>query len=378
MARSDRRFRWLLRLLPAAFRDDHGVDLVRAWRDEVRDGGRGVWRRALLDTIKVAPREHAAFWWRNLVHAARRACRAPVFTAAVVITLALGTGAAGAVFSLVNAVLLQPLPFRSPESVGLVWAVTPSGTRTWLSFPELEDLRRMLPAVGISDLPSVMTWEGGARELQALALSHDAMAVLGVAPQLGRGFTPADDRLGAPPVAILSDAFWRTRFGADPAAVGRSVTINGRQCIIVGILPAGFVILPPSSVFPGRVDVWLPLEAQTPPRERTMRFLHVLLRVEQGGYAAAADSLHRYARDAAAAFPSAYRDGAWDFTVTPIGTDVLRAARQTLVPLVVLVVLGTRGRVRQRREFDARAWHGPPRRVGRAQRPRSRAGDAGR
>ena len=339
MGEAPRRFRWLLRLLPAVFREEHGGEIARVWRDQQRDGERRVWTRALLDTLTVALREHASFWWRNVRYAARRAARTPMFTLAVILTLALGTGASGAVFSLINAVLLRPMPWRSPESVGLVWAVTPSGTRTWLSFPELEDLRRGARAVGLSDLRSVMIADGGARELQAVVVSHDLFTVLGVAPQLGRSFTPEDDRAGAKRVVILSDAFWRTQFGGDPSVIGRSVTINDQPCTIVGILPATFSILPPSSVFPDQVDVWLPLEPQLPPRDRSVRFLHVLLRVEDAGYAAAAEALHRYAGHVVTTFPSAYAGGRWDFTITPFEGDVLRAARRTLVPLAVLVVL---------------------------------------
>jgi len=339
MSDSPRRFRWLLRLLPAVFREEHGGEIARVWRDQQRDGERRVWMRALLDTLAVAPREHWSFWRRNFVYASRRAARTPAFTAAVVITLALGTGAAGTVFSLVNAVLLQPLPWRSPEAIGLVWAVTPAGTRTWLSFPEFEELRRTFASAGLSDLRSVMTWEGGARELQALAVSHNLFALLGGEPQLGRTLTPEDDRAGAKAVVVLSDAFWRTQFGGDASAIGRSVTINDRQCTIVGVLPATFGILPPSSVFPDRVDVWLPLEAQAPPRERTVRFLHVLLRVGDGGYAGAAETLHRYGRQVADTVPSAYPDGTWGFTIVPFQAEVLRGARRTLIPMVVLVVL---------------------------------------
>jgi putative ABC transport system permease protein len=339
MAGPDRRWRWLLRLLPSAFRDEHGAEIVRVWRGQQRAGERHVWAGALIDTLKVAPREHASFWWRNLRYAVRRAARTPMFTLAVILTLALGTGASGAVFSLINAVLLRPMPWRSPEAVGLVWAVAPSGTRTWLSFPELEDLRRVSRAVGLSDLRSVMISDGRARELQAVVVSHDLFTLLGVAPQLGRSFTPEDDRAGAPRVVILSDAFWRTQFGGDPSVIGRSVTINDQRCTIVGILPATFSILPPSSVFPDHVDVWLPLEPQLPSRERSVRFLHVLLRVEDDGYAAAGEALHRYAGHVATTFPSAYADGRWDFTITPFEADVLRAARRTLVPLAVLVVL---------------------------------------
>jgi predicted permease len=339
MAGPDRRWRWLLRLLPSAFRDEHGAEIVRVWRDQQREGERHVWVSALIDTLNVAPREHAAFWRRNLVYAARRAARAPVFTLAVIVTLALGTGATGAVFSLIDAVLLRPLPWRSPESVGLVWAVNPAGTRTWLSFPELDDLRRSSHAAGISDLRPILTWPGGARELQALAVSHDLFTLLGAEPARGRTFTAADEHAGAHPVVILSDAFWQSQYGADPGAVGRTMTIDNREYAIVGVLTARFGILPPSSVFPDRVDVWLPLEPHLVARERNTRFLHALVRVPGRGFAAAATALHAYARQSASRYPAAYPGGAWDFSIVPFQDEVLRAARRSLVPLAALVSL---------------------------------------
>jgi hypothetical protein len=117
----ERRFRWLLRLLPASFREEHERELLRVWRDEASDaaraGRRGVWADALKDTLRVAPREFADTWWRNVRFAARSLRRSPGFTITAVLTLALGTGATAAVFTLVNGVPLRPLPWMEPDRV---------------------------------------------------------------------------------------------------------------------------------------------------------------------------------------------------------------------------------------------------------------------
>jgi putative ABC transport system permease protein len=112
--------------------------------------------RAPNDTVRIAPRVHLSNWWRDVSLAARRCRRSPAFTLTAVLTLALGTGATAAVFSLVNAVLLRPLPWREADSVGLVWAVPPSGDRVWLSPAELQDLQRehstLSGAAGLTDV----------------------------------------------------------------------------------------------------------------------------------------------------------------------------------------------------------------------------------
>ena len=196
MPNPERRFRWLLRLLPGSFREEHEREIMLAWREEAREArdphARRVWRRALTDTLRVAPKEHALALLRNAGVAARQLRRSPAFALTAVLTLALGTGATAAVFGLVNAVLLRPLPWQSPEQVGLIWAVQPSGERTWLSFPELERLQQgpagLSGASGITDLRLQYERDGVGQELQALAVSHGFFGVLGVPPALGRDF----------------------------------------------------------------------------------------------------------------------------------------------------------------------------------------------
>ena len=201
MPHDDRRYRLLLRLLPRAFREEHERELLRLWRDESADAlpdrrGR-VWRAAVVDTLRTAPGIHAASWSSHLRHAWRGLTKSPVFAVAAIITLALGTGATGGVFSLLNTVVLQPLPWVAPDRVGLVWAVPPNGTRTWLSFPELEDLERevssLASVVGITDVRFALTSGESADEVQSLAVSHSLLSTLGVTVAAGRDFVRRSD-----------------------------------------------------------------------------------------------------------------------------------------------------------------------------------------
>ena len=351
MANPERRFRWLLRLLPASFREEHEREILLAWREEARDAddphARRVWLHALRDTARVAPREHALAFLRNVGVAARRLRRSPGFTLTAVVTLALGTGATAAVFTLVNAVLLRPLPWRSPENVGLIWAVQPSGQRTWLSFPELEALQQapsgLAGASGITDLRLQYERDGVGQELQALAVSHGFFGMLGVPPALGRDFVREDDRAGAAPAAILSHAFWRAQTGGDPAVLGRALRLNGRDYAVIGVLPASFELLPMSTVLPDRADVWLALEPHLASRDRTVRFLHIVARLRPNvTFDQADDELRSYGARISREFPDAYRGGPWAFRIMSFKDDVLkntRAALYLLFGLVLLVLL---------------------------------------
>jgi putative ABC transport system permease protein len=298
----------------------------------------------LNDTLSVAPKEHTLAFLRNVALGARRLRRSPGFALTAVLTLTLGTGATAAVFTLVNAVVLRPLPWQSPENVGLIWAVQPSGERTWLSFPELERLQQepggLSGVSGITDLRPHYEHDGVGQELQALAVSHGFFGMLGVPPALGRDFVGEDDRAGAAPVVILSDAFWRVQLGGDAAALGRPLTLNGRDYSVIGILPASFELLPASTVLPDHVDLWLPLEPHLASRDRSVRFLHVLARLRPNVTFARADNqLRSYGAQLSREFPTSYPGGTWTLRIVSFRDDVLKNARVALSLLFGLVVL---------------------------------------
>jgi putative ABC transport system permease protein len=179
---------------------------------------------------------------RDLSLAARRLRRSPGFTLAATLTLALGIGANAALFALVDAVLLRPLPYPEPERLVSLWE-SGKDARSAVAPANLGDYR--VPA-----FESVAAWsfvdvdlsgEGRPESLLGQAVTADFFPVLGVGPVLGRPFVPEEDREGGERVVILSDALWRSRFGADPAILGRAIRLDREPRRVVGVLPSGFV-----------------------------------------------------------------------------------------------------------------------------------------
>jgi putative ABC transport system permease protein len=173
--------------------------------------------------------------------------RNPGFTFVAVLTLALGIGANTAIFSVVNAVLLRSLPYHDPERLVSVGRV-PSG----LFLKWREQARSFEQIAGETEGGADLTGIGEPERLRTGIVSANLFATLGLAPALGRAFTPEEDRTGGTPVAILSDALWRRRFGSDPQVIGRTLTLDGQSRTVIGVMPPGFR-------FPVRSDLWIPL-----------------------------------------------------------------------------------------------------------------------
>src|SRR5262245_38909033 len=183
--------------------------------------------------------------------------RNPGFTFVTVLTLALGIGATTAIFSVVNAVLLRPLPYQDPDRLVLV------PYARGLDFLRWRDQSKAFESMaafyfGTADF----TGSGEPERLAVATVSTELFASLGVAPALGRAFTPADDRVGGEPVVVLSDSFWRRRFGSDPQVIGRALTLDSsddsqppQRRTVIGIMPHGFRFL-------GDSDLWMPLITQ--------------------------------------------------------------------------------------------------------------------
>jgi predicted permease len=223
------------------------IGSMTAARDEIRAGG---WEH-LVDTLLT-----------DLRHALRRLRRSPTFTAITVVTLALGIGANAAIFSIVNGVLLAPLPY--PHSERLVWLrhtapginlaevnIAPS-----LYFTYREETRTFADVGMWSSVTSVVTGAGQPEEVPALIVTHRFLPMLGVQPALGRGLTEGDERPNGPRTVMLSHGYWMSRFGGDPSAVGRRLTIGGDVHEVVGVLPASFEFgdRPLSLVMPILID----------------------------------------------------------------------------------------------------------------------------
>jgi putative ABC transport system permease protein len=179
----------------------------------------------------------------------------PGFTAIVVITLALGIGASTAIFSVVNSVLLRRLPYRTAERVVAIQELDPTGRRIQSTAANFLDWRAQntvfehLAAMRIST--TNLTLADQAERIDLTQTSANFFDVFGVGPQQGRLFIPQDEEAGHAPVAVLSDALWRRRFGADPSIIGKPITLDGANYTVVGVAAPGFQ-------YPDKTEVWLP------------------------------------------------------------------------------------------------------------------------
>jgi putative ABC transport system permease protein len=180
---------------------------------------------------------------QDLKFAIRALVRRPSFPILVVATLALGIGAATAIFSIADAILLRPLPFAAPDRLVIFNETNARGriTLAWLNYVDVRDRAVSFESVAGYYSTSFTLIEGDkARRVDGRMVSSTFLTVLGVAPQLGRHFTPDDDRNGAEPVAMVSDRFWTRDLGRDPHIIGRTLRTTDRVLTIVGVLPAGF------------------------------------------------------------------------------------------------------------------------------------------
>jgi putative ABC transport system permease protein len=264
---SERWFRRLLRLLPFDFRADYGDEMTRVFHAERsaavgRAGLLRVWFTNLSALAAIGPREHVAQLGQDVRYALRSMRGNAAFVAAAILTLALGIGANTAVFSIVEAVLLRPLPYAEPETLVAVWNRWTGSPVAALSNPEYLDYAEQSQSMTIAASAAAnvnVGAEGGDPErVPAAFVTSNAYDVLGVAPRLGRSFRADEDVDGAPRVAILSDGFWRRRFAANPGVVGSMISVDGRPTQVVGVLRAG-VVLPFEIGGATAVDVVLPL-----------------------------------------------------------------------------------------------------------------------
>ncbi|HEX7314428.1 MAG TPA: ABC transporter permease [Pyrinomonadaceae bacterium] len=267
----------------------------------------------------------------------RTLAKRPGFTAVAVLTLALGIGANTAIFSVVNAVLLRPLPFRESERLVVVYETTGSVPRDFVSVPNLDDYRagsRSFEGFATFVPQSVNLTGAGAEPERVVGafVTSSFFTVVGVEPARGRAFSAEDDAQGGGQVALLAHELWQRRFGADPEIIGKSLTFNGEPFTVVGIMPAGFRY---PTITP---DVLLP--AQKWPNYKVARSSHnswVVGRLKPGvTRAAAEEELRAIAKRLEEAYPDENRGR---------GIEVVGLHEQTVedVRPVLLVLLSAVG-----------------------------------
>lgn len=202
---------------------------------------------------------------QDMKGALRGLIRNPGFAAAALVTLALGIGATAALFSVVQAVLLTPLPYDTPDRRVLIWSRWVSFDKTWLSDQEIVDYRNFSKAVtaiaGWSTGQQNLTGDGEPTRVGVGFLTANTLDVLGVQPFVGRTFSDAEDRPNGPPAAILGHSLWQTHYGADPSVVGRKVLLNDVSVEIVGVMPNGFRLPTDFTVDAAEpTQLWRPLQ----------------------------------------------------------------------------------------------------------------------
>jgi putative ABC transport system permease protein len=220
-------------------------------------------------------------------HAVRTLWRSKATYLAAAAILALGIGMSVAMFSLVDAVLLRPLPFPKQESIQVIWKVDPlAGSHVEeLAYPELRDLEEAIPDFEyVAVMPTslygyarvLQTGKSEPVQIESAPVSHDFFRVLGVSPVLGRDFSGADERVGAAPVVMISDRVWRNQLGADPKIVGRIIRLNGEGYTVIGVMAAGVE-------FPRGAGLWIPLGVERAIVDRRgATFLQAIARIKLG------------------------------------------------------------------------------------------------
>ncbi|HWB95637.1 MAG TPA: ABC transporter permease, partial [Bryobacteraceae bacterium] len=298
-----------------------------------------------LDQVKEDCREIRGTRWlestaQDIRFGARQLVRNPGFTAVALLMLALGIAGNTAIFSVVNGVLLNPLPFPHPDELVAVHCSKPNFDRGAISYPNFLDWRSgnssfSALAVGRPWAFS-MTGRGDAQQVSANFISSGYFAILGVRPLLGREFTEEEDRPGRPPVAMISESLWRRKFEAAPDVLGQTITLDGKDYAIVGVVPAGFHLS--TSGFHEK-DVYAPVP-QWGNRLLTDRGaglgFHGIGRLKAGvTISQARADLGRVAHNLAAAYPESDRGvGA---SLVPLKDQVVGNSRQLLLMLLAAV-----------------------------------------
>ncbi|MBA2734499.1 MAG: ABC transporter permease [Acidobacteria bacterium] len=219
-------------------------------------------------------------FWQDIRYGARMLLKSPGFTFVAVLALALGIGANTAIFSVVNGVLLRPLPF--PEAERLVWfdgVNQASGvTESSLAMPDFLDWQKQADSfesvTAFVQGNAILSSEDAEPErVPRGAVTASFFTTVGVGPALGRALTPADEVTGSEPVAVLGHGLWQRRFGANPNVVGSKFVMSGRNVTVVGVMPVGFD-------YPGRAQVWSPLKTDAADERRDNRYLQVMGRLK--------------------------------------------------------------------------------------------------
>src|SRR5215217_74744 len=277
---------------------------------------------------------------KDIRYAVRGLVKRPGFTVIALMTLALGIGANTAIFSVVNAVLLRPLPFRDPEQLVIVWedatfAGFPRNTPAPANYVDWKNQNQSFSDMAATAETSFnVTGDGDPERVTAHSVTGNFFPVLGVQPLLGRGFLPEEDRPGANKVVVLSYKLWQTRYGGDRQILNRDIQLNGEKYSVVGVMPASFQFLE------SEVRLWVPLALdQEQLANRGGHYLNVVARLKRGVATSQAQAdMNAVMRRIATDHPGDTFEGKMGAVVMPIRDQLVGNSRGSLVVLLVAVV----------------------------------------
>jgi putative ABC transport system permease protein len=301
----------------------HKLDLLR----------RSLW--AFRDALLLQPKRLEDEMFQDLRYGIRILLKHKGFTAVVLFTLALGIGANTAIFSVVDAVLLRPLPYPAPEQLVRVWGknARQAGQLQTVSLPDYLDWSRENK---VFERMGAFTFVGGSGNLvgpfegtervSGLRVTANLFPLLGANVALGRLFLPEDEQAGAAPVVLLSHRLWSTRFGSNPQTIGQSVTLSGRSFTVVGVMRAGFQH---PGVGGSNTDIWRPLVMDADQMRREARHLQVVARLQTAGEMGAAQArMESLARSLEQQYPKT--NAGYGIALVPLHETVIGEATPAL------------------------------------------------
>jgi hypothetical protein len=221
--------------------------------------------------------------WQDLRYSIRMLFKSRVVTVVAIAAIALGVGANTAIFSVVNAVLLRPLPFDKPEQLVRLFVTNVkkgvnSNPTSYLNFLDWQDQNHSFELMAAYSEGSAAMTEGEAPEqIQGVTISASIFPMLGAKPILGRSFTAEEEQPGKTHVAVISEGLWRRRFGSDAGIIGRNIMLGGDSTTIVGVMPSTFKY----PVTADNLEFWVPIDPTSPVnRERRANYLSVVARLK--------------------------------------------------------------------------------------------------
>ena len=318
----------------------HIDDNVRAGMTPAEARRRAVLALGGIDPTKEAYRDRRGVpaletLARDLRYGVRTLIKNPGFALAGVVILGLGIGVNSAIFTVVNAVVLRPLPFAGSDRILSLLQTPPPALFTDPVFPispanfiDYAEQNQVFEKAAIyRGARLTLTGQGEAESVIAWRASADLLPILGLSPYIGRGFTREDDSAGAPPAVLLSDGFFKTRFGGDPSIVGKTITLNRVAHTVIGVVP-------PITAFAQRAQVWVPLAWTA--EDRAIRNNHnyqAIAKLKPGvDIAAARADLDAISTRLAAAYPDDNKD--WGAHVQPLHERMVGSARPSLLLLL--------------------------------------------